>query len=115
MNCGELAIIIRVNLAKDWLPAAVRSAVIDRKLKVGEPLFRLGDKTARLYEVVVGRVRLTRAGETIADASLFSLADHCDAIAGSDAVVRVYPKAPVLTAFAKDRKVALAFTATLAH
>jgi CRP-like cAMP-binding protein len=100
-------------LAKDWLPAAVRSAAGDRN--AGEPLFRLGDKTARLYEVVAGRVRLTRTGETIADASLFSLAYHWDAIAGSDAVVQVYRKAAVLTAFAKDRKVAQAFTGTLAH
>jgi CRP/FNR family transcriptional regulator, dissimilatory nitrate respiration regulator len=55
-------------------------------------------------------VRLTRTGETIGDAWLFSLAYHCDAIAGSDAVVQVYRKAAVLTAFAKDRKVAQAFT-----
>jgi len=114
---------------KDWLPAAVRSAAVDRKLKAGEPLFHLGDKTAGLYEVIAGRVRLTRvdrsgheiilyvagAGETIAEASLFSPAYHCDAIAGSDAVVRVYPKAAVLAAFAKDRKAAQAFTATLAR
>ncbi len=114
---------------KDWLPAAVRSAAVERKLKSGEPLFHLGDKTVGLYEVIAGRVRLTRvdrsgreiilyvagAGETIAEASLFSPAYHCDAIAGSDAVVRVYPKAAVLAAFAKDRKAAQAFTATLAH
>jgi CRP/FNR family transcriptional regulator, dissimilatory nitrate respiration regulator len=114
---------------KNWLPAAVRSAAFERKLKSGEPLFRLGDKTVGLYEVLAGRVRLTRvdrsgheiilyvasAGETIAEASLFSPAYHCDAIAGSDAVVRVYPKAAVLAAFAKDRKAAQAFTATLAQ
>jgi CRP-like cAMP-binding protein len=114
---------------KDWLPAGVRSAAVDRKLKSGEPLFHLGDKTAGLYEVLAGRVRLARvdrsgreiilyvagAGETIAEASLFSPAYHCDAIAGSDAVVRVYPKAAVLAAFAKDPKAAQAFAATLAR
>jgi CRP-like cAMP-binding protein len=114
---------------KDWLPAAALSAAVDRKLKAGEPLFRLGDKTAGLYEVIAGRLRLTRvdrsgheivlyvagAGETIAEASLFSAAYHCDAIADSDAIVRVYPKAAVLAAFAKDPKAAQAFTATLAH
>lgn len=114
---------------KDWLPAAVRLAAIDRKLKAGEPLFHLGDKTSGLYEVIAGRVRLTRVdrsgretvlyiagpGETIAEASLFSPVYHCDAAAGSDAVVRLYPKPAVLAAFAKDRKAAQAFSATLAR
>ena len=114
---------------KDWLPAAARAAAIERKLKAGEPLFHLGDKTAGLAEVVAGRVRLTRVdrsgretvlyvagpGETIAEASLFSPAYHCDAIAGTDAVVRIYPKPAVLAAFAKDPKAAQAFSATLAH
>jgi len=114
---------------KDWLPAAVRAAAIDRKLKSGEALFRLGDKTAGLCEVIAGRVRLARVdrsgreivlhvagpGDTIAEASLFSPAYHCDAIASTDAVVRVYPKPAVLAAFEKDRKAAQAFTATLAR
>jgi CRP-like cAMP-binding protein len=114
---------------KDWLPAAVWSAAVDRKLKAGELLFHLGDKTVGLYEVIAGRLRLMRVdrsgheivlyvageGETIAEASLFSPAYHCDAIAASDAVVRVYPKAAVLTAFAKDPKAAQAFAATLAR
>jgi CRP-like cAMP-binding protein len=114
---------------KDWLPAAMRSKAIDRKLKAGEPLFRLGDKTQGLYEVVSGRVRLARvdrsgqevvlyvagAGETIAEASLYSPAYHCDAIAGTSALVRLYPKAAVLAVLAKDRKAAQAFTATLAR
>ncbi len=114
---------------KDWLPAAVRAASVDRKLKSGEALFRLGDKTAGFCEVIAGRVRLARVdrsgheivlhvagpGETIAEASLFSPAYHCDAIASSDAVVRIYPKSAVLAAFEQDRKAAQAFTATLAR
>jgi CRP-like cAMP-binding protein len=54
-------------------------------------------------------------GYTIAEASLFSPAYHCDAIANTNAVVRVYPKAAVLAAFEKDRKAAQIFTATLAR
>jgi CRP/FNR family transcriptional regulator, dissimilatory nitrate respiration regulator len=114
---------------KDWLPAAARSRAVDRKLKAGETLFHLGDKTSGLCEVIEGRVRMARvdrggheivlhvagAGETFAEASLFSPAYHCDAIASTDAVVRVYPKAAVLDAFAKDAKAAQAFTATLAR
>ena len=114
---------------QDWLPAAVRAAAVDRSLKSGEALFRLGDKTAGLCEVIAGRVRLARvdragheivlhvagAGETLAEASLFSPHYHCDAIASTDAVVRIYPKSAVLAAFAQDRKAALAFTAMLAR
>ena len=55
------------------------------------------------------------AGETFAEASLFSPAYHCDAIASTYAVVRVYPKSAVLSAFAKDPKAMQAFTATLAR
>ena len=113
----------------DWLPAAARAKAVDRKLKAGEPLFHLGDKTGGLYEVIAGRVRMTRvdrsgretvlfvagAGETFAEASLFSPAYHCDAVASTDAVVRIYPKSAVLAAFAKDPKAAQAFTATLAR
>jgi CRP-like cAMP-binding protein len=114
---------------KDWLPAAVRAAAIDRKLKSGEALFRLGDKTAGLCEVLAGRVRLARVdragheivlhvagpGETLAEASLFSPAYHCDAIASTDVVVRIYPKPALLAAFDKDPKAAQAFSAMLAH
>ncbi len=114
---------------KDWLPAVARAKAVDRKLRAGEPLFYLGDKTSGLYEVIAGSVRMTRvdrsghetvlyvsgAGETFAEASLFSSAYHCDAIASTDAVVRVYPKSAVLDVFAKDPKAAQAFTATLAR
>jgi CRP-like cAMP-binding protein len=99
-------------LAKDWLPAAARAAAIDRKLKAGEALFRLDDKTIGLFEVIAGRVRLARvdrsghevvlhvagAGETLAEASLFSPHYHCDAIASTNATVCVYPKREVLAA-----------------
>jgi CRP/FNR family transcriptional regulator, dissimilatory nitrate respiration regulator len=114
---------------KDWLPAAARAAAADRRLKSGETLFRQGNKTAGFYEVVAGRVRLSRidrsgrevilyvAGpdETIAEASLFSPTYRCDAVAGTDALVRIYPKAAVLAAFEKDPKAARTFTATLAR
>ena len=114
---------------KDWLPAAVCAAAIDRTLKAGEALFRLGDKTAGVCEIVAGRVRLARVdragheivlhvagpGETFAEASLFASHYHCDAIASTDAVVRIYPKPAVLAAFEQDRKAAQAFSATLAR
>ena len=54
-------------------------------------------------------------GETLAEASLFSPAYHCDAIASTDVLVRIYPKAALLAAFDQDPKAAQAFSATLAH
>lgn len=112
-----------------WLPGSVRAAAIERKLKAGEALFRQGGKTVGLCEVIEGSVRLARvdragnevvlhvagAGDTIAEASLFSSAYHCEAIAGTDAVVRVYPKQAVLDAFAREPEAAQAFTAMLAR
>ncbi len=113
----------------NWLPAAVRAAAVDRKLIAGEALFRCGDKTEGLLEVLTGRVRLTRTdrsgrevvlhvadpGETLAEASLFSARYHCDAIASTNAIVRLYPKREVLAAFEANPKAAQAFSATLAH
>lgn len=113
----------------DWLPAALQAKATERKLKAGEALFRLGDKPVNFYEVMAGRVRLSRVdrsgrevilyvagpGETLAEASLYSPAHHCDAIAATAATLRAYPKAALLAAFSKDRNAAQAFTATLAR
>ncbi|HET8545868.1 MAG TPA: Crp/Fnr family transcriptional regulator [Pseudolabrys sp.] len=111
------------------MPAAIRAVAFERKLKAGEALFRLGDKAAGFYEVVSGRVRLVRVdrvgretvlhiagpAETLAEASLFSGQYHCDAVASSDATVRVYPKRQVVSVFEKDPKALKTFTAMLAH
>lgn len=113
----------------DWFPAAVRDASVERKLNAGQAVFRQGDKTIGLYEVVSGKVRLVRidragreavlysaaAGDTIAEASLFAPAYHCDAIATTAAVVRLYPKAAVLAEFQRNPEAAQAFTAMLAR
>jgi CRP-like cAMP-binding protein len=114
---------------KDWLPAGLHAAAVNRKLKAGEMLFRLGDKAAGLCEVVSGRVRLARVdrsgqeivlhvagpGETLAEASVFSASYRCDAIASTNATVRVYPKRDMLAAFERDPKAMQAFSAMLAH
>jgi CRP-like cAMP-binding protein len=112
-----------------WMPAAIRAVAFERRLKAGEALFRLGDKAAGFYEVVSGRVRLARVdrvgretvlhvagpAETLAEASLFSGHYYCDAVANTDAIVRVYPKRQVISAFEKDPKALKTFTAMLAH
>lgn len=115
--------------AADWLSAAVRAAAVERRLKPGQALFHTGGKTGGFYEVVSGTVRLLRvdrggreavlqvagAGDTLAEASLFSPAYHCDAIAATDAVVRFFPKAVMLDALQRNPEMAKAFTAMLAR
>jgi CRP-like cAMP-binding protein len=114
---------------QDWLSGAVRAVAVQRSLRAGEVLFRSGTRTIGLFEVVKGKVRLVRVdrsgreailqvavpGDTLAEASLFSATYHCDAIATTDAVVRLYPKAALLAHLASNPKVTQAFAAMLAH
>ena len=119
---------LATNMA-DWLPRTVRIAGVERALKAGEVLFRAEQRTVGLYEVITGKVRLVRvdragreallhvavAGETLAEASLFASAYHCDAIATTNAVVRLYPKAIVLAEFERNPEATQAFIAMLAR
>ena len=113
----------------DWLSEPVRASASDRKLQAGQTLFRAGQKTVGLYEVVDGKVRLVRvdrngreailqlasAGDTLAEASLFSSTYHCDAVATTEAAVQLYPKAILLIALKRDPEILRAFTAMLAQ
>jgi CRP/FNR family transcriptional regulator, dissimilatory nitrate respiration regulator len=115
--------------ASDWLSGAVRAAAVDRRLQAGQALFRSGDRTVGLYEVLTGKMRLVRvdrsgreavlqvaaSGDTLAEASLYSPAYHCDAIATTAATVRLYPKALLFAEMARDPKFAQAFSAMLAR
>lgn len=112
-----------------WLSRTVRIAGVERALKAGDVLFRAEQRTVGLYEVINGKLRLVRvdragreallhvavAGETLAEASLFASSYHCDAIAATNAVVRLYPKALVLAEFERDPQAAQAFMAMLAR
>lgn len=113
----------------DWLSAAVRASAIDRRLRAGQALFRSGDSTVGLYKVLKGKLRLVRvdrsgreavlqaasAGDTLAEASLFSPTYHCNAVATTEAVVRLYPKAVLFAELARDPELGRAFAAMLAH
>jgi len=112
----------------DWISANIASSAADRSLKAGQTLFRAGTRPAGLYEVVKGKVRLVRLdrsgreailqvagpGDLFAEASLFSSAYHCDAIATTDTVVRLYPKSILVAELERDPKLLLAFSAMLA-
>ena len=106
--------------ATNWLAPAVRAAAIERSLKAGQTLFRRGNRTSGLYEIVEGKCpracesrreggRASRGngrrhnGRSLFVFSVVSL----DAIATTDAVVRLYPKAAILaelTAIPRLRK-----------
>jgi CRP-like cAMP-binding protein len=115
--------------AADWLSPVVRAAAVERSLTPGQVLFRSGNKTVGLYQVLSGTVRLLRtdrsgreavlqaasAGDVLAEASLFSPTYHCDAAAATAAVVRLYPKAVLMAELQRDPKHAQAFAAMLAH
>jgi CRP-like cAMP-binding protein len=114
---------------ESWIPPSIRAAGTERTLQAGQTLFRMGSRTTGLYELVSGTVRLVRvdstgreavlfvatAGNTLAEASLFSARYHCDAIASTRAVVRLYPKPAILAEFQRDPKVAQAFMAMQAR
>jgi CRP-like cAMP-binding protein len=113
----------------DWLSPRVRAAAVERRLRAGQTLFRAGGRSNGFFEVVAGTVRLIRvdrngreavlqtasAPDTLAEASLFSPAYHCDAIAATDAIVRLFPKPVMLAELQCDPKLARAFAAMLAR
>jgi CRP-like cAMP-binding protein len=115
--------------AAEWISPAVRAAARERQLAPGQALFLSGSRSAGFYEVVSGKVRLIRvdrsgreailqtasAGDTLAEASLFSAAYHCDAIAATDARVLMFPKSIMLAELDSDPELARAFMAMLAR
>ncbi|MGE5546509.1 MAG: Crp/Fnr family transcriptional regulator [Solirubrobacterales bacterium] len=109
--------------------AAIRDRVGERAVKAGQPLFRQGDVTFAIFAVVSGRIRLVRhtvegaavvlhvaeAGDTFAEAALFSDVYHCDAVAATDCRVEVVPKPVLLNLFATDPNASTAFMGRLAR
>jgi CRP/FNR family transcriptional regulator, dissimilatory nitrate respiration regulator len=115
--------------AKEWLPNALHAVGVERQLAPGQALFRLGDRTAGIFEVLQGQMQMIRvdasgreiilyvasAGEIFAEAALFSPIYHCDALTKTGATVRLYPKAQVLSTFRQNPQAAEAFMAVLAR
>ena len=99
-----------------------------RRLGSGEYLFHMGDPVHSLFLILDGTVQLVRhqengdaivlqhamPGDVIAEASLFSGAYHCDALAVAPTTVRAVSKQKALRKFRKDPKFAEAWAAHLA-
>lgn len=114
---------------EDWAPPAVIAASTAQDFRAGEHLFRQGSRVLNIYEVKSGSVRLVRVGQTghegvlviaragdiVGDAALFSSVYHCDAIAATKTVVRLYPKELLLSEFKCDPDFAFAYAGMLAR
>ena len=110
------------------LPVSLEAGSVVRVLEACELLFQQGDRTAAIYKVESGRLRLirrtvddhlvilhtARRGEFFAEASLFAETYHCDAVAAIPSRIRVYPKTTVMAALRADPDLAQAFMARLA-
>ena len=114
---------------KHWLSTSTQCSAVKRSLVAGQTLFREGQQSFTLYEIVDGRVKLAQidstgrevvlgfacAGDTIGEASLFSGSYRCDATAVTRTVVRIYHKSDLLTELQRNPKAALGLMARLAH
>ncbi len=92
------------------------SALTKRSLVLGEALFLQGDAVRAIFFLLAGELRLVRhgeggntvpvfkavAGDTFAEAALFSTRYHCDAIAAKDSTVVVLDKVTILSKMACD-------------
>lgn len=89
----------------DSFPAKLRQIIAERKLAVGERLFRRGDAANSFFILKQGRIRLTRPtienktatiqfakpGDIIGENAIFESAYPCSAIATVASKVLVYP------------------------
>lgn len=120
------------SLAPDSPAEAPALAGVAAELQIvaaGAPVFRQGDRSRGIFLLLTGSLRLqrvtpdgtavtlhhVRAGETFAEASLFSDRYHCDAVAENACRVGRYPKAALVTALRGDPESLWRFTAELAH
>jgi CRP-like cAMP-binding protein len=115
--------------AIDWIPSEITAAARQRILQPGESLFRQGDQTYGIFAIENGRVQMIRydshgrslvlftavEGELFAEAALFSETYHCDAMAATEATVRIYPRPILLSLLQRDLTAAQKFTALLAR
>lgn len=123
-----MSVLFPDGLAAHLLAVLHQSRLTRHRVSRGAAVFRQGDPADAVFLVETGRVRLVRVladgtplvlyvaevGECVAEASLSAAHYHCDAVAETDAVVLVLPKADLLAALAADPKECLALALALA-
>ncbi|MBL4692811.1 MAG: Crp/Fnr family transcriptional regulator [Magnetovibrio sp.] len=101
----------------------------ERLLAKGQSLFCAGDLVHNLYCVKSGEIQMVRnlgdgttvllyvgtAGQTFAEASLFSETYHCDAVTNAETLIYLYDKAHVLDILRNNEKKAFDFMAHMAR
>lgn len=126
---AQTAVIAGTDVGADSLPLLAGLSPRRQALAAGTALFRQGDRTVGIYILQRGALRLqrvtpdgaavtlhqVRAGEMFAEASLFAARYHCDAIAESDSVAGLYPKAALATRLRHDPEALWNFTGDLAR
>ena len=115
--------------ATENLPPLAGVTPVPRSVPAGTTLFRQGDSAIGIFVLVAGCLRLVRVtpdggtvtlhlarpGETFAEPSLFSKHYHCDALADTDCVVGMYPKAKLISQLRADPEALWNFTHELAR
>jgi len=110
------------------LPPLAGVTPIRRAIAAGDTLFHKGDRTAGIFVLAEGAIRLARVtpdgamvtlhqarpGETFAEASLFGTHYHCNAIADADSVVGLYPQAALVARLRDDPEALWNFSRELA-
>lgn len=98
-----------------------------QQLSSGQFLFHQGEPAFAIFSVITGRVRLlrygvngnevslhiARAGESFAEAALFSEIYHCDAVADLACRIAVYSKPAILQILQNSPESALSFITLL--
>lgn len=100
-----------------------------RRVSAGDLLFRRGDKTIGIFHIGAGRLRMqrvtadgatvtlhvARAGEMLAEASLFVDRYQCDVVAEVDSTVWLYPKDELIRRLRDDPDCLWNFAAGMAR
>ena len=111
------------------VPTIAGIAPTPRRLAAGAWLFRRGDPTFGIFHVAAGRLRMqrvtpdgesvtlhvARAGELLAEASLFAERYQCDVLADVDSEVWLYPKSELTQRLKSDPESLWTFAAGLAR
>jgi CRP-like cAMP-binding protein len=112
----------QVSMPSDLFESLPADAIARRSFAPGEAVFRQGDPTRGLFTLVSGAVTLlrrteagaeivihrARPGETFAEASLFSDAYHCDAVAAAPTSLIALDRRWILHRFRTDPDFAIA-------
>jgi CRP-like cAMP-binding protein len=110
------------------VPAALRQSAEHRVVAAGQSLFRAGSRPSRIFWVIDGEIRLVRRSRDgaeivlqrassgfVAEASLNSPRYHCDAVAGVESRLLVFPIDRFRQALTEDEKFRSFWTSRLAR